>query len=253
MVKKTIEKLLLSFGYGLVRVSKERTYPVELSEQDVNVLKYVQENRLTMASSERLVSTLMACNYVQRSGIDGDFVECGVWRGGNSIVAADVFRRRGGLKKIWMFDTFSGMTAPTALDVSRNGEQAMHKYRSGSRETHNEWCYASLDDVRKQFMEASLLSDNVHFVEGDVSVTLKDVKNLPDRISVLRLDTDWYESTKLELEVLYPRLEPGGVLIVDDYGHWGGARRAVDEYFKNYASPFFQVIDYAGRAGVKVL
>lgn len=253
MVKKIIEKFLLAFGYGLVKVSKERAYPVELSEQDISVLNYVQQNRLTMASSERLVSTLMACKYVQKSGIDGDFVECGVWRGGNSIVAADVFRRSGCLKKIWMFDTFTGMTAPTALDVSRSGELAMDKFRNGLRETHNEWCYASLDDVRKQFMAASLLDDNVNFVAGDVSVTLRDINSLPEKISVLRLDTDWYESTKLELEVLYPRLVPGGVLIVDDYGHWGGARRAVDEYFKDCASPFFQVIDYAGRAGVKVL
>jgi predicted O-methyltransferase YrrM len=98
-----------------------------------------------------------------------------------------------------------------------------------------------------------LLSPSVRFVEGDVVQSLKIESNLPESISVLRLDTDWYESTRAELEVLYPRLSPGGVLIIDDYGHWGGAKKAVDEYFRGRPKPLLQYTDYTGRMGVKPL
>jgi O-methyltransferase len=97
------------------------------------------------------------------------------------------------------------------------------------------------------------LDDKIIFIQGDVAVTLEVPNNLPEGIAVLRLDTDWYESTKKELEILYPRLSVGGVLLVDDYGHWVGAREAVDEYFKRHNNrPFLVYNDNTGRAGVKV-
>ena len=74
---------------------------------------------------------------------------------------------------------------------------------------------------------------------------------MPERIALLRIDTDWYESTRHELVHLYPRLSPGGVLIIDDYGHWQGARKAVDEYFQ--AGLFLNHIDYTGRLAIKPL
>lgn len=87
---------------------------------------------------------------------------------------------------------------------------------------------------------------------GDVEQTLLDESNHPARISLLRLDTDWYHSTRVELEQLYPLLSPGGVLIIDDYGHWEGCRKAVDEYFAaNRIRMFLQRIDYTGRLGIK--
>ena len=74
--------------------------------------------------------------------------------------------------------------------------------------------------------------ERIHFVRGPVEETLP--AGAPDEIALLRLDTDWYESTRHELEHLYPRLAAGGVLLVDDYGHWEGARKAVDEYFADH-------------------
>src|SRR5262249_6800965 len=119
-------------------------------------------------------------------------------------------------------------------------------------DTHNEWCYASLDDVRNNFVNVGLLSNNVVFVQGDVTQTLANEENLPKSISVLRLDTDWYESTKKELEVLYPRLNRGGVLLIDDYGYWAGSKQATDEFFaKNQNRPFLQYTDSSGRLAVK--
>ena len=85
------------------------------------------------------------------------------------------------------------------------------------------------------------------FIKGDVRKTLLDENNLPDSISILRLDTDFYDSTLIELELLYPRLTPGGYLIVDDYGHWRGSRHAVNEYFgEEFVQTNFKKLDYTG-------
>lgn len=250
-----MKKLLSALGLGKHAVGKrglDIAFPVECDEGDRAILAHVLDAGLTMVSHERLFTTLMACKHVCHSGLDGDFVECGVWRGGNAMVAADVFRRAAQPRQCWLFDTFTGMTEPTDADVRRNGEGARETYLSKQRSDHNEWCYASLEDVQDSFRVAGL-TQNVHCIKGDVLNTLADQRNLPSKISVLRLDTDWYESTKAELEVLYPRLVPGGILIIDDYGHWQGARKAVDEYFLSVPRPFLQYTDATGRVGVKLL
>lgn len=194
----------------------------------------------------------MACRYVVDAGIPGDFVECGVWRGGNAIIAASIFKSSGDSRRVHLFDTFNGMTEPGGHDDAIGGANDPKKlFESMKRDHGSDWCYASLDDVRRNFEVLGL--DNASFVEGDVIDTLADPQNLPERISVLRLDTDWYESTKKELEVLYPRLSLGGVLTIDDYGHWTGAKKAVDEYFSGSVSkPLLQFVDADGRAGIKV-
>jgi hypothetical protein len=227
-------------------------FPVEFDEGDRRIVGRVIERKLSMTGRERLFATLLACRHVAMAGIGGDFVECGVWRGGNSLIAADVFARLAKTAKVHLFDTFAGMTEPTEHDYTNaDGASARGRYEKDSRGTHNEWCYASLEDVQNNFREAGLLGDAVRFVKGDVLKTLAEESNLPARISVLRLDTDWYESTRMELEILWPLLEPGGILMVDDYGHWGGAKKAVDEFFACRAKPFFQYIDYTGRLAIK--
>lgn len=185
--------------------------------------------------------------------IPGDFVECGVWRGGNGILAKKVFEHLGSNKNVWMFDTFEGMTAPTSVDVAAKTQlSAEGHFLDSQKDTHNEWCFASLDDVQKNCADAGLNVNSFKFIKGDVCETLKTPKNIPAEISVLRLDTDWYESTKAELEVLYPRLSDKGVLIIDDYGHWEGAKKAVDEYFSSQDyKPLFNVIDRTGRSAIK--
>jgi hypothetical protein len=92
--------------------------------------------------------------------------------------------------------------------------------------------------------------ERIHFVPGRVEETLP--QNAPKDIALLRLDTDWYASTKHELQHLYPRLVPGGVLIVDDYGYWQGARQAVDEYLsENGLALLLNRIDHTARIAVK--
>ena len=213
------------------------------------MLEYVLRNRLSMTSVERLATTIMACKHVVSREIPGDFVECGVWRGGHPILAAWTFQNLGSDRRVFLFDTFAGMTAPSGKDSDAS---AMRGFLENQRVTHNEWCYASLEDVKQNLEKAGLLNDRVVFVKGDVLDTLSKEELLPKRISVLRLDTDWYESTKRELEILYPRLSVCGSLIIDDYGHWAGARDATEEYFSSSGGrPFLQYIDYTSRAGVK--
>ena len=208
-----------------------------------------------MVTRERLIATINACKHAVQSGTEGDFVECGVWRGGNSIAAKMTFENLGSDKKVWLFDTFAGMTAPTAEDrAAPTGEAAIAEFERSQTGDHNEWCYASLDDVRRNFGRARVAMEGVRFVPGDVVATLGDTDNLPAAISVLRLDTDWYESTKRELEVLYPRLSKGGSLLIDDFGYWEGARKAVEEYFAGLEPrerPLLHYTDHTGRMGVK--
>jgi len=241
------------FGLKMTRrVDSARQFPVEISETDKAIFHYVRANGLSTSTDERLYATIMACRHVVERQIEGDFVECGVWRGGNSTIAAGVFKAMDVGRLVWLFDTFAGMTAPTEDDVNFRGEVAEAKFKASQRAGYNEWCYAPLEEVTANFERAGLLSNRIKFIKGDVVRTLADTDNLPVAIAVLRLDTDWYESTKAELDVLYPRLSTGGILIIDDYGHWGGAKKAVDEYFAQKPRPFFQYIDHTGRIAVKM-
>jgi O-methyltransferase len=227
-------------------------YPVEMSRDEKALFQYVKRNGLTMVSDERLFATILACKHVLEHRVVGDFVECGVWRGGNALLAAGIFKLYGAARKVYLFDTFAGMTPPDHVDtVATTGESARAAHSSNQKDTHNEWCYASLEDVKATFRQADLLNSNVVFVKGDVLQTLSITEKLPTAICVLRLDTDWYESTKIELETLYPRLSIGGVILIDDYGYWAGARKATDEYFALGNRPFLQYTDEGGRAGVK--
>lgn len=245
-------KLLSVIGLKVIPLSAtHKRFPVELAESDQAAFRYVRDKHLSTSSDERLFATIMACRYVVEHAIAGDFVECGVWRGGNSILAADIFRSLRSSKNVWLYDTFAGMTEPTDLDVNDRGEHAQAKFRLTRRGAGSDWCYSPIEEVQANFKVVGLLGPQVKFIKGDVAQTLAPTGELPESIAVLRLDTDWYESTRVELEALYPRLTAGGILIIDDYGHWGGARKAVDEYFSRRVRPFLQYIDETARVGVK--
>ena len=154
---------------------------------------------------------------------------------------------------IFLFDTFSGMTVPTKKDLDNSGALAKTLLIQADKcGGNNIWCIASLEDVQNNINKLGYPEDRLVFVKGDVAITLMDKSILPDKIALLRLDTDWYESTKIEMEVLFPRLVRGGVCLIDDYGHWQGAQQAVDEYLEeNRIYPLLHVTDYTGRAFIK--
>jgi hypothetical protein len=223
-------------------------YPVPDIDRDELFLKIFNLARpFTMTGKEAMYALYEAVRYVSALGIPGDFVECGVWRGGSALVAALTFRELGDPRRLWLYDTFEGMTPPTDVDVDRDGGRAadyIAQYGDNGR-----WCYAGLQEVRETFSALGFDEQIVTFVQGDVLQTLPAI--CPERAAIIRLDTDWYESTRLEMELLYPRLQPGGVLIIDDYGHWEGSRLAVDEYFSNHPRPLLNRTTPAVRTAVK--
>lgn len=144
-------------------------------------------------------------------------------------------------RRVWLYDTFKGMTEPGVFDVDLNNNKASDVFTSVM-------CYSPLCEVQSLMDKSNFNKENIIYVIGDINETLNDSKNIPNKISILRLDTDWYDSTKKELEVLYPVLTSKGVVIVDDYGHWAGSRKAVDEYFGVIDK---EIIDYTGIRIIK--
>lgn len=238
-------------SYSTSHFAEITDYPVpDVDQDDAFSELFAKSREFTMTSKEVMHSLHSAARYVSERGIEGDFVECGVWRGGSALLAGLTFKASGEKvpRKLWLYDTFEGMTAPTDIDIDLDGNSASALMSAYADEGH--WCYAGLGEVENLFKKHGFADDEVNFVKGDVCSTL--MSSVPDRISLLRLDTDWYESTMMELEILYPRLVPGGVLIIDDYGHWKGSRRAVDEYFAKVPPLFLQRTSPAVRTGVKV-
>jgi O-methyltransferase len=207
----------------------------------------------TMTSIERMYALWGAVVHIHRTGLSGAIVECGVWRGGSMMLAARTLLELGDSSRpLWLYDTYKGMTEPSARDVqTMSGEMAHTILASQPKDYENPfWALAQRDVVEQNMTSTGYPRDLTHFVEGPVEETLP--AKAPGEIALLRLDTDWYESTRHELIHLWPRLKPGGVLIVDDYGYWQGARTAVDEFFSALPdAPFLARIDYTGRIAVK--
>jgi hypothetical protein len=148
-------------------------------------------------------------------------------------------------RNVWLYDTFEGMTTPEEVDIDLKNQKA-------SDILQQVLCYSSMDEVKKNLSISKFPNENIKFVKGDVCETLNNTDNLPNKISLLRLDTDWYKSTKKEMDILYPILSKDGILIVDDYGHWRGAKIAIDEYFTLHnLSPIINNIDYTGIKIIK--
>ena len=203
-----------------------------------------------MTTPARVYSLVRAVEYISRNQVPGAFVECGVWRGGSMMAVAMTLLRLGVTdRELYLYDTFEGMTEPGAQDVTPSGERAS-EILARSDPGSNIWAIASLEDVREAVLGVGYPEERIHFVVGPVEETVPD--GVPDQIALLRLDTDWYASTKHELVHLYPRLTSSGVLIIDDYGHWQGARKAVDEYIDENRLPLLlNRIDETGRVAVK--
>ena len=147
------------------------------------------------------------------------------------LAAAEALQRlEDTTRDLFLFDTFAGMTRPTEYDIDFTGARALDEWTNNRYGLpFNSPTRAALAEVKRTMGHLPYPANNVHYVRGRVEDTLP--AQAPSQIALLRLDTDWYESTRHELVHLYPRLCPNGVLIVDDYGHFAGARKAVDEYF----------------------
>jgi hypothetical protein len=212
---------------------------------------FQQVRPYTMTSFQRVGALCQSMAYIESNKVAGAVVECGVWKGGSMMAAAlALLRLESTCRQLYLFDTFTGMPAPGPADVDLRGRSAQDWLCDDSRAADMVRACCDVHTVRQAMVRTRYPWKKILFVPGRVEETLP--AEAPGRIALLRLDTDWYESTCHELEHLWPRLADGGVLIVDDYGHWQGARKAVDEYFTRQRIDLpMHEIDYTGRLIVK--
>jgi O-methyltransferase len=227
--------------------------PADLAADAAFMAAWERCRPFTMTSIERMHSLWVAARHVALARLDGDFVECGVWKGGSSMLAALALQSAGDTTRpLWLYDTFSGMTEPTGRDVDLAGRAARDEWSAKQAKSAkgDGWCASPLDEVKAALAATGVAPGRLHFVVGKVEETIP--QQAPAKIALLRLDTDWYESTRHELLHLWPRLVSGGLLIIDDYGHWAGARAAVDEFLAAQKTPLLlHRIDYTGRIAQK--
>jgi hypothetical protein len=251
-VKKFLKSLVFRSinraGYKVSRI-QEVDPVIDADPTFLSIYQKCKSN--TMTSKERMYALYESVKYVVNHGIPGSFVECGVWKGGSSMMIANTLIEMGASdREIYLYDTFEGMTEPTEFDtkVEDDGFSVVGHWNENQKDEHNEWCYASLSEVKQNMLSTNYPEENLFFVKGDVAITIPE--KTPGSVSLLRLDTDWYESTQHELNHLYPLLSNKGVLIIDDYGCWSGSKKAVDEYFSD-GQILLNRIDYSGRIGIK--
>jgi O-methyltransferase len=250
MIIRTANKVLNKFGFKIVR--KGENLPVDISNDVTFMGLFSQCRAYTMTSVERMYSLYLSLNYVIDNNVGGDFVECGVWKGGSSMLISLFLKQKGITdRKIYLYDTFEGMSEPSEMDKTSNGELASVLLKDQEKENEESiWCYSSIEEVKNNLHLTGYPLENIIFVKGKVEDTLAG--NLPGKLAILRLDTDWYESTKIELELLYPLLNLNGIMIIDDFGFWEGAKRAVIEYFDKIGkTPLLHRIDFTGRLIIK--
>lgn len=229
---------------------KVTNFPLDFDSSFKEIYGFSRD--FTMTSVERMYGMYKAIEYVTEKNLTGDIVECGVWKGGSSMAAALTMRKlRDTHRKIYLYDTYAGMTEPTGSDVPIQGKTPVRDiWLQNQFKDVNLWCYSPLDEVKTNLYSTGYPKNKLVFVEGAVEKTIPKI--MPKRIALLRLDTDWYKSTYHELKYLFPLLTVGGVLIIDDYGHWQGARIAVDRYFKEKGiNILLNRIDYTGRIAIK--
>jgi len=248
-MKEAARSILRGVGLEVSRYPPSN-WPCDYSQADIDIVRAVRP--FTMSRHERIVALVRIAEYVEAARLPGAIVECGVWKGGSMMAVALTLQRLGSLERdLWLYDTFEGMPRPIDADVDFKGDAAGPMFETWRRETDSSsWCFSPLEEVEQNVRSIGYPPERLIFVKGKVEDTVPG--RMPDRICLLRLDTDWYESTRHELEHLYSRLVPGGVVVFDDYGYWKGARKAVDEFLAGLPEPLLlNRIDDSCRVAVK--
>lgn len=236
------------FGYQLINIA-DPPLRADFDEQATRI--YRQVKSYTLTGPERVLALRDAVRYVCDAEIPGAIVECGVWRGGSMLTVALTLLDLGETSRdLYLFDTFTHMPDATERDRDIFGNRAIDLLPAAR--AASTLANTPVDEVQRLILNTGYPAERVHMVPGMVEDTVPDLA--PHQIALLRLDTDWYASTRHEMDHLYPRLSVGGVLIVDDYGHFLGSREAVDEYFAaSNESVLLHRIDFTGRTVVRSL
>ena len=242
-----LQSVTQKFGYNFeVKRFDAEAFPAYVGPHFIKLLQKYRDK--TMVPWGGLLMSYQAARYVSKNRIPGAIVECGVWRGGCSLIMAEAIAQgpHDGYE-FYLYDTYAGMAEPGEKDASSVGHARNFFSKAKKAKDHIDWCYASVDEVRQNIIASGYPIDRFKIVKGKVEETIP--KTVPERIALLRIDTDWYESTCHEMEHLFPRIVRGGVFICDDYGFWEGAQKAVDEYLAKLDEPFLLTVDTAtGRA-----
>ena len=246
-VKNFLKKLLFINNENF---ENEKFFEI-LYEEDKKIIRSTID--YTGIGLTGLVANLDSVQHVVDNRISGSVIECGVWKGGSIKAMMLKFESLGDFdREYFLFDTFTGMTKPSEHDEKWNADSAQSIYDKKVKGDYTDWCYSPLDSVKKFVSSGTSDTLNANYIKGDVLQTIPQSLQLIRDIAILRLDTDWYESTKLEMELLYPKVVSGGVVIIDDYGAWKGARKAVNEYFNEIKiKPFLFRVDETRRIFVK--
>ena len=249
-VKDIVKGIVHRTGFDIVRYQTHKK-PVNLEDLTDREIEIVESVRpYTITGDQRVAALMNSVRYITEHKIPGNIAECGVWRGGSMMaVARALMFHDDSTRHLYLYDTFEGMSEPTEHDKRWSGEAAKLLLAREPVGT-GVWSLASIEDVRTNMLSTGYPEEKVHFIKGKVEETLPSV--LPDRLALLRLDTDWYESTKHELIHLFPLLDSRGLLIIDDYGHWQGVRKAIDEYFSEHKlNLYLHRVDYSCRVAVR--
>lgn len=189
-----------------------------------------------MISDRSLCKLIELVKILEEEHIKGEFVECGVWKGGACMILALAQIKFSKIDRdIWLYDTYEGMTrpqekydGPKSINKFNDIRAGIHKDRYDKWHGEKKWIYSPIELVKKNMYLTGYEKEKIKFIKGDVLETLDTYR--PSKIALLRLDTDWYASTKKELEILAPNIEIGGYLVIDDYYAWQGSRKATDEF-----------------------
>lgn len=257
-IKNRVRELIKKTGWVIIHNSvwNDALYGLPKDYDASHLDTYNKVKEFTMTSSQRIVAICSAIDYLTKNNIEGDIVECGVWRGGSTMAAIDtLIKNKSTDRKIYLYDTFEGMSSPGQYDVKTGGHSGVGKtaeelYKTATPDDFI-WCYSSLDEVKSNIGSLNYPEEKIFYIKGMIENTIP--ATIPQKIALLRLDTDFYESTAHELDHLYPLLVRSGVIIIDDYGDWKGARKAVDEYILANGIPqLLNRIDTTGRIGIKM-
>lgn len=230
-------------------------WPQHLHDLDAFERRTFLEVALIACQSPASIAQLCrSVRYVVKNNIAGDFVECGVYKGASIVAMIRTLQDLGSERRIWLYDTFEGMPEPEPIDQfyavgeHDGGLGSWEKTKRHDGSGGSDWVYAPIEEVRHHINATNYPARLLNYVKGKVEDTIP--ARAPLDIALLRLDTDFYRSTRHELEQLYPRLMRAGVLILDDYGAYSGAQKAADEFFQT--TPFHMArIDEHVRIGVK--
>ena len=230
-IKKLIKSFFEAFGYKKKKKNnffdRYSNYIAELNDEEKILINKFE--KISLVTRLNLWSILQSIKYIEDNKIEGDFVECGIYNGNTLSLLGILLNKYNSKRMIWGYDTFEEGFIKNTL--SFNDKDFKKKDINLEKDTTK---YLTMKEVIANINNNDYFDEKkYHLIKGDIIKTLDNSKNIPEKISFLRMDTDIYNTTKKQLEILYPKLSIGGVLHIDDYGICPGVKKAVDEYFVN--------------------